>query len=283
MFPILSKRALNEAATVYEFCLRAPLAAAHCKAGQFVILQLDEYGERIPLTVACSDAAAGTVTVMVQAAGFTTRMLCEMEAGDAVFAVTGPLGRATEVEAGKSVAVVGGGVGCAIAWPVAKAFLDAGCTVDLIAGFRSKDIVMLETEMRSACTELFLCTDDGSYGEKCFGNAKLEALIKEGRHYDEVFIVGPPVMMKFTSLTTKPYGIYTVASLCPVMIDGSGMCGGCRVTVGGETRFACVDGPDFDAHQVDWDELITRCGFYAEEEAAAREHICHLTGGVRHG
>ena len=283
MFPILSKRALNEAATVYEFRIRAPLAAAHCRAGQFVIIQLDEQGERIPLTVDACDAAEGSVTVMVQAAGFTTRLLCGMEAGDELFAVAGPLGRATELKNGGNIAVVGGGVGCAIAWPVARAFRDAGCHVDLIAGFRSRDIVMLEEEMRRDSSELFLCTDDGSYGEKCFGNAKLEALIREGRRYDEVFIVGPPIMMKFTSLTTRPYGIYTVASLCPVMIDGSGMCGGCRVTVGGETRFACVDGPDFDAHQVDWDELIARCGFYADEEAEAREHNCRMTGGVRHG
>ena len=283
MFPILSKRALNEAATVYEFRIRAPLAAAHCRAGQFVIIQLDEQGERIPLTVAGCDASEGSVTVMVQSAGFTTRLLCGMEAGDELFAVAGPLGRATELKSGGNIAVVGGGVGCAIAWPVARAFRDAGCHVDLIAGFRSRDIVMLEEEMRRDSSELFLCTDDGSYGEKCFGNAKLEELIKSGREYDEVFIIGPLKMMKFTALTTKPYGIKTICSLCPIMIDASGMCGGCRLTVGGETKFACVDGPEFDGHQVDWDELIARNSFYAGEETAAKEHICRITGGVRHG
>ena len=160
---------------------------------------------------------------------------------------------------------------------------EAGIEVDMVAGFRSKDIVILEKEMREHTTNLYICTDDGSYGEKCFGNAKLEQLIKYGREYDEVFIVGPLKMMKFTALTTKPYGIKTICSLCPIMIDASGMCGGCRVTVGGETKFACVDGPDFDGHQVDWDELIARNSFYAGEEEHAKEHICKITGGVRHG
>ena len=178
--------------------------------------------------------------------------------------------------------VVGGGVGCAIGYPVCKGFFEAGIEVDMVAGFRSKDIVILEDEMRAHSTNLYICTDDGSYGEKCFGNAKLEELIKSGREYDEVFIIGPLKMMKFTALTTKPY-IKTICSLCPIMIDASGMCGGCRLTVGGETKFACVDGPEFDGHQVDWDELIARNSFYAGEETAAKEHICRITGGVRHG
>ena len=273
MFPIVSKRPLNAAGTVIEYVLKAPLVAKKCLPGQFVILRLDEYGERVPLTIADYDREAGTVTIMVQPVGQTTRMLEKMEVGDALADVVGQ----------KRVCVVGGGVGCAISYPVAKGFFEAGIEVDMVAGFRSKDIVILEDEMRAHTTNLYICTDDGSYGEKCFGNAKLEQLIKSGREYDEVFIVGPLKMMKFTALTTKPYGIKTICSLCPIMIDASGMCGGCRVTVGGETKFACVDGPEFDGHTVDWDELIARNSFYAGEEAKQMEHICRITGGVRHG
>ena len=283
MYKVVTKRFLNDAKTICLFEIEAPLIARHAQAGQFVIFRLDEQGERVPVSVAGYDREKGTVTVMVQAAGRTTKMLHTVEQGDVICDIAGPLGKATEMEGLKKVCVVGGGVGCAISYPVAKGMWEAGIEVDMVAGFRSKDIVILEKEMREHTTNLYICTDDGSYGEKCFGNAKLEQLIKSGREYDEVFIVGPLKMMKFTALTTKPYGIKTICSLCPIMIDASGMCGGCRVTVGGETKFACVDGPDFDGHQVDWDELIARNAFYAGEEEKAKEHICRITGGVRHG
>ena len=283
MFKVVTKRFLNEAKTICLFEIEAPLVAKHAQAGQFVIFRLDEQGERTPVSVAGYDREKGTVTVMVQAAGRTTKMLHTVEEGDYITDFVGPLGKATEMEGLKKVCVVGGGVGCAIGNPVCKGFYEAGIEVDMVAGFRSKDIVILEDEMRAHSTNLYICTDDGSYGEKCFGNAKLEQLIKSGREYDEVFIIGPLKMMKFTALTTKPYGIKTICSLCPIMIDASGMCGGCRLTVGGETKFACVDGPEFDGHQVDWDELIARNSFYAGEETAAKEHICRITGGVRHG
>ena len=283
MFPIVSKRPLNEAGTVLEYVIKAPLVAKKCLPGQFIVLRLDENGERVPLTIADYDREAGTVTIMVQPVGQTTRMLELMEVGDSLADFVGPMGKPTQIGGQKRVCVVGGGVGCAIGYPVCKGFFEAGIEVDMVAGFRSKDIVILEDEMRAHSTNLYICTDYGSYGEKCFGNAKLEELIKSGREYDEVFIIGPLKMMKFTALTTKPYGIKTICSLCPIMIDASGMCGGCRLTVGGETKFACVDGPEFDGHQVDWDELIARNSFYAGEETAAKEHICRITGGVRHG
>lgn len=283
MFPIISKRPLNEASTILEYVIKAPLVAQKCKPGQFIILRLDEKGERVPLTIADSDREAGTVTIMVQPVGQTTRMLELMEPGDELVDFVGPMGKPTRIGGQKRVCVVGGGVGCAIGYPVCKGFYEAGIEVDMVAGFRSKDIVILEKEMREHSTNLYICTDDGSYGEKSFANAKLEALIQSGREYDEVFIIGPLKMMKFTALTTKPYGIKTICSLCPIMLDASGMCGGCRVSVGGETKFACVDGPEFDGHQVDWDELIRRNDFYAKEEAAQMEHICRITGGVRHG
>ena len=263
--------------------IKAPLVAKKCLPGQFIILRLDEYGERVPLTIADYDREAGTVTIMVQPVGQTTRMLELMEPGDELADFVGPMGKPTRIADQKRVCVVGGGVGCAISYPVAKGFFEAGIEVDMVAGFRSKDIVILEKEMREHTTNLYICTDDGSYGEKCFGNAKLQQLIESGREYDEVFIVGPLKMMKFTALTTKPFNIKTICSLCPIMIDASGMCGGCRVTVGGETKFACVDGPEFDGHQVDWDELIARNSFYMSDEEKAKEHICKLTGGVRHG
>ena len=283
MYKILSKRPLNEAKTTIEMVIEAPLVAKKCKAGQFVIFRLDEYGERVPLTIADYDRKAGSVTVMFQPAGKSTRMLSELEPGDSISDFVGPLGRPTNMEGLKRVCVVGGGVGCAIAYPVAKGMYEAGVEVDMIAGFRSKDIVMLEDEMRAGCTNLYITTDDGTYGEKGFTTDKLKALIESGREYDEVVAIGPTIMMKFVCVATKPYGVKTVVSLNPIMIDGTGMCGGCRVTVGGVTKFACVDGPEFDGHLVDWDELIKRNSFYKEDEKRAMEHVCHLTGGVRHG
>lgn len=283
MYKIVSKRYLNEAKTTVEMIVEAPLVARKCKAGQFIILRLDELGERVPLTIADYDREKGTVTIMFQPAGKSTEMLNLMEAGDYLADFVGPLGKPTDMEGLKRVAVVGGGVGCAIAYPVAKGMHEAGIEVDMIAGFRSKDIVILEDEMRAGCTNLYITTDDGTYGEKGFTTDKLKSLIESGRDYDEVVAIGPTIMMKFVCVATEPYGVKTVVSLNPIMIDGTGMCGGCRVTVGGETRFACVDGPEFDGHQVDWDELLKRNSFYKEYETEAKEHICKITGGVRNG
>ncbi len=281
MYKIIKKRNLNKAGTTVEMIVEAPLVAKKCLAGQFIIFRTDEFGERIPLTIADYDREKGTVTIMFQPVGRSTMMLAELNEGDSILDFVGPLGKPTHMDGLKRVAVVGGGVGCAIAYPVAKGMHTKGIEVDMIAGFRNKDIVMLEDEMRLNSTNLYITTDDGSYGEKGFVTDKLKALIESGRNYDEVVAIGPGVMMKFISLTTKPYGIKTVVSLNPIMIDGTGMCGGCRVSVGGETKFACVDGPEFDGHLVDWDELLRRGAFYKEEETAQKEHICRLTGGVR--
>ena len=282
MYKIISKRILNQAATTMEMVVEAPLVARKCRAGQFIIFRLDEFGERVPLTIADYDREKGTVTIMFQPAGRSTKMLSELEAGECILDFVGPLGKPTEIDGLKRVAVLGGGVGCAIAYPVAKAMHNAGVEVDMIAGFRSRDIVILEEEMKNSSTNLYITTDDGSYGEKGFVTDKLKSLIESGREYDEVFAIGPAMMMKFACLATKPYGIKTIVSLNPIMIDGTGMCGGCRVTVGGKTMFACVDGPEFDSHQVDWDELIRRNAFYKNEEVDENSHVCHLTGGARY-
>lgn len=281
MFKIIKKRELNEAGTTLEMVVEAPLVARKCLAGQFIIFRTDEFGERVPLTIADYDRHAGTVTIMFQPVGRSTMLLAELNEGDFISDFVGPLGKPTRIDGLQRVAVVGGGVGCAIAYPVAKAMHEKGVEVDMIAGFRSKDIVMLEDEMRTSCTNLYITTDDGSYGEKGFTTDKLKALIESGREYDEVVAIGPGMMMKFVCAATKPYNLKTVVSLNPIMIDGTGMCGGCRVSVGGETKFACVDGPEFDGHLVDWDELLKRGAFYRDEEAAQKDHICHLTGGVR--
>lgn len=283
MFKIVKKRILNEAGTTLEMIVEAPMVARKCLAGQFIIFRVDEFGERVPLTIADYDRQAGTVTIMFQPVGRSTMLLAELNEGDYILDFVGPLGKPTNIDGLKRVAVVGGGVGCAIAYPVAKAMHENGVEVDMIAGFRSRDIVMLEEEMHAACTNLYITTDDGSYGEKGFTTDKLRELIESGRGYDRVVAIGPGMMMKFICAVTKPYNLKTVVSLNPIMIDGTGMCGGCRVTVGGETRFACVDGPEFDGHLVDWDELIKRGAFYRDEEADMKDHICHLTGGVRNG
>ena len=280
MYQIISKRFLNEAKNTVEMVVKAPLVAKKCLAGQFIIFRIDEYGERVPLTIADYDRENETVTIMFQPVGKSTKMLAELNAGDYIKDFAGPLGKPSKTKGFKRVAVVGGGVGCAIAYPVAKAIHKTGAEVDIIAGFRNREIVMLEEEMRANCTNLYITTDDGSYGEKGFTTNKLEALIQSGVQYDEVVAIGPAPMMKFVCAVTKPYGIKTIVSLNPIMIDGTGMCGGCRVSVGGKTKFACVDGPEFDGHEVDWDELIKRNGFYKEEE---KNHTCRMTGGVRHG
>ena len=279
MFKILKKKQLNENVVLFE--IQAPFIAAKAEAGQFIIFRVDEFGERIPLTISDYDRQAGTITIVVQTVGASTMKLAKLDVGECLSDVAGPLGVATEYDEGiKKVAVVGGGVGCAIAYPQAKKLFNMGVDVDIIAGFRNKDIVILEDEMKAVSNNLYICTDDGSYGSKGFVTDKLKELIESGNKYDEVVAIGPVIMMKFVSKTTEPYGIKTLVSLNPIMIDGTGMCGGCRVTVGGKIRYACVDGPDFDGHQVDFDELMKRNSTYKEQEA---EHICRLTGGKRNG
>lgn len=280
MFRIVTKRKLNENVTLMD--IEAPAIAAKAKAGQFIILRVDEKGERIPLTIADYDPERGTVTIIFQIVGGTTMKLNALNEGDSIQDFVGPMGKPTHVDDGvKRVCVVGGGVGCAIAYPQAKSLHKAGYQVDMIAGFRSKDIVILEDEMRACTDNLYITTDDGTYGEKGFVTDKLKSLIEAGNNYDLVIAIGPVIMMKFICATTKPFGIKTLVSLNPIMIDGTGMCGGCRVIVGGETKFACVDGPDFDGHQVDFDNLMRRNGSYKEFEAHKREETCNLFRGLK--
>ena len=284
MYKIVKKRALNDTVTLME--VEAPHIARKAQAGQFIIFRVDERGERVPLTIADYDRERGTVTIIFQIVGASTKLLNTLGEGDSLLDFVGPLGQPTHVGPEvKRVCVIGGGVGTAIAYPQAKALHAAGLEVDMIAGFRSKEIVILEEEMKAVTGHLYLMTDDGSYGEKGLVTQKLEELIKAGKQNDLVIAIGPVIMMKFVAATTKPYGIRTLVSLNPIMVDGTGMCGGCRVRVGGQTKFACVDGPDFDGHEVDFDELMKRNGFYKEREMADREdpaHICRLTGGKRH-
>ena len=281
MYRIVRKEALKPTVILYE--IEAPMVAKKAEPGQFIILRVDENGERIPITIHDYDREKGTVTIIVQTVGATTEKLSHKQQGEFIQDFVGPLGRPTETEGKKKVCVVGGGVGCAIAYPVLKKFHDCGAEVHAVVGFKNKDVVILEDKFKSASDVMKLVTDDGSYGEKGLVTDALKQLIEEGNQYDEIFAIGPAIMMKFVSKTTEPYGIPTTVSMSPIMVDGTGMCGGCRLTVGGETKFACVDGPEFDGHQVDWDELIARNSFYAGEETAAKEHICRITGGVRHG
>ena len=276
MYTILKKEALNP--TVTRMDIAAPLIARKAEPGQFVILRVDEAGERIPLTVADTDPEAGSVTIIFQIVGATTYKLNQLQVGDSLHDFVGPLGVASHVEGLKKVAVIGGGVGSAIAYPIAKKLHALGATVHTIVGFRSKDLVILEDEFR-ACSDLFkVMTDDGSYGEKGLVTNALEALLKAGETYDEV--IAPLVMMKFVCKLTKEYGIKTVVSMNPIMIDGTGMCGGCRLTVGGKVKFACVDGPDFDGHEVDFDEAIERSNMYKDFERHQYEETCNLFKGV---
>lgn len=276
MYKILKKKQLNDSITLME--IDAPFIAKKALAGQFIIYRVDEHGERIPLTIADYDREKGSITIISQTIGASTKELAMLNEGDSILDVVGPLGVATEYGDVKRVAVVGGGVGCAIAYPQAKALHKMGVEVDLIAGFRSKDIVILEDEMAAVSTHFHLCTDDGSAGYHGFVTNKLKELIDGGAKFDEVIAIGPVPMMKFVCKTTEPYGIKTIVSLNPIMVDGTGMCGGCRVTVDGKIRYACVDGPDFDGHKVDFDELMRRNSTYKEQEKA---HLCRLTGGVR--
>ena len=270
MYKIVKRQQLND--TVVRLDVQAPFIAKKAKAGQFIIFRIDEHGERIPLTIADTDAEKGTVSIIFQIVGQSTMLLSQLQEGDAIFDFVGPLGAATEFGDAKKVCVIGGGVGNAIAYPSAKALFNMGADVDVIAGFRSKDIVILEDEFKAVCNRLFITTDDGTYGEKGFVTNKLQELIDAGNNYDLVIAIGPIPMMKFVSKVTEPYNIKTLVSLNPIMIDGTGMCGGCRVTVGGEIKFACVDGPDFDGHKVDYDELMQRNSTYREFEAHDKEH-----------
>ena len=270
MYKIVKRQQLND--TVVRLDVQAPFIAKKAKAGQFIIFRIDEHGERIPLTIADTDAEKGTVSIIFQIVGQSTMLLSQLQEGDAILDFVGPLGAATEFGDAKKVCVIGGGVGNAIAYPSAKALFNMGADVDVIAGFRSKDIVILEDEFKAVCNRLFITTDDGTYGEKGFVTNKLQELIDAGNNYDLVIAIGPIPMMKFVSKVTEPYNIKTLVSLNPIMIDGTGMCGGCRVTVGGEIKFACVDGPDFDGHKVDYDELMQRNSTYREVEAHDKEH-----------
>ena len=274
MYKVVTKRELNPTVTLME--VYAPMAAKRAKAGQFIILRSHADAERIPLTVADYNREKGTVTVIFQVVGAATMRLNQLNEGDCLSDFVGPLGRATHTEGLKKVAVVGGGVGCAIAYPVAKALFENGCEVHSIVGFRNEDLVILKDEFEKVSSKYVLMTDDGSAGKKGLVTDALKALIESGENYDEVITIGPLVMMKFVCVLTKEYGVKTVASMNPVMIDGTGMCGGCRLTVGGKMKFACVDGPEFDGHEIDFDEAIMRSSMYREEETEAREKVCNL-------
>ena len=280
MYKIVSKRRLNE--TMTWLVIEAPLVARKAKPGQFIILRTDEHGERIPLTMAGHDSEKGTIDLIYAAVGRTTMLMDQLEEGDYLLDVVGPLGKPTEMEGLKKVCVVGGGTGNALAYPLACGMHDHGIHVDMIAGFKSKAQVILEDEFKAGVDRVFITTDDGSYGEKGFTTDKLKELIEAGNEYDEIVAVGPPMMMKFTCKIAEEYGIHSIASLTAYMIDGTGMCGGCRCIVGGENKFVCVDGPEFDGALVDWDELIKRSAYYSEQEAEDRAHVCRLTGGVRY-
>lgn len=274
MFKIVKKEELNP--TVTKMVVDAPLIAKKAEPGQFIIFRAKEDSERIPLTIADYDRDQGTITIIFQIVGYGTMELNTLDQGECIHDLVGPLGRPSETDGLKKVAVVGGGVGCAIAYPVAKKLHENGCEVHSIVGFRNKDLVILEDEFNAVSDKVCMMTDDGSYGEKGLVTNALEQLIKDGNSYDEVIAIGPLVMMKFVCMLTKKYDIKTVVSMNPIMIDGTGMCGGCRITVGGQTKFACVDGPDFDGHQVDFDEAMHRGTMYREFEQHAREEGCNL-------
>lgn len=274
LYKIVTKRELNPTVTLME--VEAPLVAKKAKAGQFIILRIDEFGERVPLTVADYDREKGTITIIFQKVGKSTWKLGDLNEGDSIMDFVGPLGVASEFDGMKKVAVIGGGVGCAIAYPQAKALHELGISCDLITGFRNKDLVILEEEMKAVCDNLYLCTDDGSYGEKALVTDVLKRQIEAGANYDCVIAIGPLIMMKFVALLTKEYDIRTIVSMNPIMIDGTGMCGGCRLTVDGEVKFACVDGPDFDGHKVDFDETMRRSRMFKEKQDHDRDEYCNL-------
>ncbi len=277
MFSIVRKEVLNPAVKLLE--VEAPYIARKAEPGQFIILRVNEEGERIPLTIADYDRQKGTVTIIFQEVGKSTRLLGTLEQGDTIADFAGPLGVASHLEGYKKAAVIGGGLGTAIAYPQAKKLHQLGTEVDVITGFRNSSLILLEDELRAASSHLYIATDDGSNGNKGFVTDILRKLIEEGNRYDLVIAIGPLIMMKMVSLLTKQYGIKTLVSMNPVMIDGTGMCGGCRVTVGGKTKFACVDGPDFDGHEVDFDEAMRRQAMYREQEKRSMDgHACRLGG-----
>lgn len=277
MFKILEKKQLND--VTFSMTVYAPLVAQNIMPGQFVMVMTDENSERIPLTISDFDKEKGSVTIVFQAIGASTIKLSHKNEGEEIAHFAGPLGAATELEGINNACVIGGGVGCAIALPQAKWLKNNGASVDLVAGFRNSDIVILEDEMIQNSTNCTICTDDGSYGVKGFVTNVLKENIEKGKQYDCVIAIGPIPMMRAVSELTREYGIKTIVSLNPIMIDGTGMCGGCRVKVGGQIKFACVDGPDFDGHQVDFAELMIRNNMYKEQETEAKEHICRMYGG----
>ncbi len=274
MFKIVRKEWLNEAVVLFD--IDAPLVAKKCEPGQFIILRVDADGERVPFTIADFDREKGIVTIIIQVVGATTKKLGALNEGEYIEDFVGPLGKETETEGLKKVAVVGGGVGCAIAYPVAKKLFNSGCEVHSIVGFRNKDLIILEDEFKAVSNKYIAMTDDGSNGSKGLVTDALKSLIESGEKYDEVIAIGPLIMMKFVCKLTKEYDVKTVVSMNPIMIDGTGMCGGCRLTVGGETKFACVDGPDFDGALVDFDEAIQRSAFYKDFERHEYEKTCNL-------
>lgn len=278
MYKILRKEKLNSQVTLLE--IDAPFVARKAEPGQFVILRAHEEGERIPLTIADYDRNRGSVTIIFQEVGATTRLLGNFEAGDKLADFCGPLGNPSHFDGVRKAAVIGGGLGTAIAYPQAKKLFNMGVDVDVIIGFRSKELIILEEEMAKVSNNLYVTTDDGSNGTRGFVSDILKKRIEEGERYDVVIAIGPPIMMKVVCDVTRPHGIKTIVSLNPIMIDGTGMCGGCRVTVGGQTKFACVDGPDFDGHLVDFEELMRRLSMYREHEKECLDrHECRL-GGV---
>lgn len=274
MFEIIERKNVNSSTVYLKF--NAPKIANKARPGQFIILRIDEYGERVPFTIADADKSNGTVTIMFQMVGAATMRLGKLNSGDTILDLVGPLGNASDLDGYHKVAVIGGGLGCAIAYPQAKYLFENGTDVDIIAGFRNKELIMLENEMRSFSSNLIIYTDDGSNGNKGLVTDALRSQIESGTKYDLVIAIGPPIMMKFVSLLTKEFNIKTIVSLNPIMVDGTGMCGGCRVTVNGEIKFACIDGPEFDGHQVDFDELMRRNNIYRTHEEAA----CNLLKAV---
>jgi len=279
MYEIIRKEKLNPTITLLE--IKAPFIAKKAQAGQFIILRIDEYGERIPLTIADFDREKGTVTIVFQELGYSTKLLGTLNAGDHILDFVGPLGVPTHFGDAKNVCVIGGGVGCAIAYPQAKTLYQNSVNVTGIMGFRNKELVFFEEEMKKVTNKLYICTDNGSYKEKGLVTDVLKRLIEAGENFDLVIAIGPVLMMKYVSLLTKQYNIKTIVSLNPIMIDGTGMCGGCRVVVNNETKFACVDGPDFDGHLVDFDDLFMRLQSYKSQEQEANSHECRLLGGKR--
>lgn len=281
MNKIIKKEVLNPQITLLE--VEAPVIAKRAEPGQFIILRIDEQGERIPLTIADFDREMGTVTIIFQKVGKTTNLLGELKEGDYILDFAGPLGRPTELEGYQNVAVIGGGLGTAIAYPQAKKLHKMGAEVDVIAGFRNKDIIILEDELKANASNVYITTDDGSNGTKGFVTDILKQQIESGKKYDLVIAIGPLIMMKMICKLTEEYGIKTIVSMNPIMVDGTGMCGGCRLTVGGETKFACVDGPDFDGHLVDFDEAMRRQGMYKDKEKMSMDHVCRIgLGGGKH-